>query len=341
MKDASFKERCRIPESEWERQAMPVRSLMRSRVVYRNEPVQPAMQAYMKLLREHCDTRFMSKTDPFCEIYRFRDNVYGLYFESLDGHGDVWSYLVVGSERCLLIDTAFGLGDLKGLVNELGGGRDVIVVNTHSHMDHAYGDFQFDEVFLHEYEAPEMRRVDARAWDYLFSDDGEPIWCNFDRRDLIPFRQIRFTGVPSGHTFVLGPDHEVELIHLGGHTAGSAAFLDKKNRILFGGDDVCLGVGMGALREDMEHAECVTLSFFADRIDDLVRRMAEFDYVFPQHGVTDLENVYVEILSKLLRISIATPVGGDGLIRVDEKYRPCRRCLDGVQIRYHPRQVSL
>ena len=340
MKDASFKERRRLPEAERERQARPVRSLMKSRVVYRTEPVNPVAQAYLKLLRERGDARLMP-VDPFCEVYRFRENVYGLYFESLDGHGDVWSYLVVGEEKCLLIDTAFGLGDLKGLVDELGGGRKVIVVNTHSHMDHAYGDFQFDEVFLHEYEAPEMRRVDAHAWDYLFSDDGEPIWCDFDRRDLIPFRKVKFTGVPSGYTFDLGGGHVVELIHLGGHTVGSAAFLDRKSRILFGGDDLCVGVGMGALREGMAHPECVTLRFFSERVDELLSREAEYDYVFPQHGITDMESAYVGILSELLHESLASPEGGDGFARVDEKYRPCRRCLNGIQISYHPGQVSI
>jgi len=45
-------------------------------------------------------------------------------------------YLLEGSERALLVDTGFGMGNLKGLCEELSGGKPIVVVNTHSHGDH-------------------------------------------------------------------------------------------------------------------------------------------------------------------------------------------------------------
>ncbi|MFQ9073117.1 MAG: hypothetical protein ACLR43_10615 [Faecalibacillus faecis] len=36
----------------------------------------------------------------------------------------------------MLIDTAFGLGDLKGLIHKLIGDKEIIVCNTHCHIDH-------------------------------------------------------------------------------------------------------------------------------------------------------------------------------------------------------------
>lgn len=340
-KDLAFKERSRIPAAERERQSLPVNGLRKSRVVYKNQKVDPIGQAYIKVLREHHDTRKIYDVDPFAEVYQFRPNVYGIYCESADGHGDVWCYLIIGPEKCMLVDTAFGIGNLKGLVDELTGGMPIVVVNTHSHPDHAFGDFQFDEVYLHEYEAPFMSAQDEHLWDYLFSDDGEPIWYEFRREDLIGFRQISFIGVPDGYHFDLGGGYEIELIHLGGHTVGSAAFLDRQNRILFSGDDIGVGMGFGALKPGMEHPECVTVAGFAEKIDMLCKRAGEFDYVFPQHGIVDMENICVACLAEALHESIAHPTGGNGLTLADEKYRPCIRTAGGIQIGYHPDQVKI
>lgn len=340
-KDLAFKERARLPVEERCRQSLPVNSLLKSKVVYKNVELNPIAEAYIKMLREHNDTRKIYNVDPFVEVYQFRDTIYGIYCESLDGHGDVWCYLVAGQEKCMLIDTAFGLGNLKGLVDEITGGKPLFVVNTHCHMDHAYGDFQFEEVYLHEYEAPYMRGLDGHLWDYLFSDTGEPIWYEFDRKDLIEFRHVEFTGVPDGHVFDLGGGHMIELVHLGGHTPGSAAFLDKKNRILFSGDNIGLNMGFGAIKPGMAHPECVTVSEFSRKIDGLCARMNEFDYVFPQHGIIDMENVCVESLAAALHESIKYPVGGSGFTLVDEKYRPCHRVVNGIGMSYHPDQVKI
>ena len=57
---------------------------------------------------------------------------------------------------CLLytsvIDTGFGIGDFKGLVRKLVGDKPLIVVNTHSHYDHAYGNCQFERCYCSEAE---------------------------------------------------------------------------------------------------------------------------------------------------------------------------------------------
>ncbi len=42
-------------------------------------------------------------------------------------------------EKALLIDTAFGLGDIKGLADYLSGGKELVVVNTRPHPDHGFG----------------------------------------------------------------------------------------------------------------------------------------------------------------------------------------------------------
>lgn len=260
-----------------------------NRTVYR-EPENPVRWAYQQLLRSHDKTKRIYPVNPYAEVYQFRDNLYGIYTESLDGMGDVWSFLIVGPEKALLIDTGFGLGDLKGLCDELTGGMEIILVNTHAHYDHAYGNFPFGRVYCSEYEVPSMiSRNNPHIWDYLFDENGKGNWCDFDRVDLVPWQDYEIIGVPDGHIFDLGDGYEVELVHMGGHTPGHAGFLDKVNRIFFPGDDACIGnasIGGGGGDDPYQHMASVTT--LRNNLAKLVARRDEIDSLFPSHGILDV-----------------------------------------------------
>lgn len=248
--------------------------------------------AYMKLLREKDKTKRIYDCNPYVEVYQFRENLYGLFNQNCDGAGDVWQWLIVGSDKSMLIDTAFGLGDTKALVDTITGGMPLIVVNTHSHVDHAYGNCRFDRVYCNEYELPLLHNQHEHMWDYLFDENGNNIWLQFDRKDLPEWKQYEKIGVPDGHTFDLGDGYEVELVWLGGHSPGMAGYLDKKTRIFFAGDDLCsdvCGVANGG-RPGMPNRKYANLVTFRDNLAKLVNRFAEFDYVYPSHFIVDLEN---------------------------------------------------
>jgi len=71
---------------------------------------------------------------PDDEPYRYwkiYDDTYVIHYgEALD------IFLLLGENRALLIDTAYGRGDLPNMVHMLKGGRELLVVNTHGHFDH-------------------------------------------------------------------------------------------------------------------------------------------------------------------------------------------------------------
>ena len=132
----------------------PIKSKLKSKRIKFDVAQNQISWAYMKELREHNKTRKIFDINPYVEVYQFRENLYGLFTENCDGMGDVWMYLIIGPENAMLIDTAYGLGDLKGLVDKITGGKPIIVVNTHEHYDHAYGNCRFDKVYCHEYLVP-------------------------------------------------------------------------------------------------------------------------------------------------------------------------------------------
>ena len=310
-KPSQGKERTRIPENLRKRQNLPILSETKGERVYMAEPVDDTCWAYMKLLRERDKTKKIYPVDPYAEVYTFREGVYGILTESLDGMGDSWMYLIDGPEKAMLVDTSFGLGDLKGLVSVITGGKEVIVVNTHNHFDHAYGNAQFDKVYCHEYEAPVIAKQDEHIWDYLFEEGtGRGIWADFDRKDLIAFKPYEIVGCPDGAVFDLGGDHEVELVFMGGHSAGHCGFLDKKNRILFAGDDVIsMRVGINGPKPGTPHGACASVTTLRDNLRRLAARMDEYDSVFSGHFVTDLENISVQHMLEACEAVCQDPAG--------------------------------
>lgn len=286
-----------------------INSLLKSKRTLWREPENPIRWAYEKLLRERDKTKKVYDINPYAEVYQFRDNIYGIYTHSLDGMGDPWIYLVVGPKKAMLIDTGFGLGDLKGLVRELIGDMPYYVVNTHCAYDHSYGNMQFDKVYCHEYEVYNLQaRMRPDIWDYLFDENGNGIWADFDRNDLINFREYEIIGVPDGHIFNLGDDYDIELIFLPGHSNGHAAFLDKKNRILFAGDDACFGaLGIGGGLKDHPYRKYATVEALYYELKKVIARIDEFDGIFPGHGPVDMGSIVLVNILEACEVVLKDP----------------------------------
>mgnify|MGYP000843548031 FL=1 len=285
------------------RQNRPIQSAVKGRRLRQREPIDATSWAYMKMLREGSKTKRVYDVDPYAEVYRFRENMYGLLIESADGMGDVWMFLIIGPEKAMLIDTGFGIGNLKGLVDEITGGLPLIVTNTHCHFDHAYGNCQFDRCYCHELEVEAMnRKQDSHIWDYLFDEQGNGIWMEFDREDIVPFKMYEVVGVPDGYTFDLGEGYEVELIWVPGHSAGHAMYLDKRNRNLIAGDGIIsMRVGMSG------GSPFTTVTAYRRELVKLSQRVHEFDHIFPGHFVVDLETSVVSSLIEACDAIIANP----------------------------------
>lgn len=141
-------------------------------------------------------------------------------------------YLVLGEEKALLIDSGFGLGSLKKVVDALTD-LPVILVNTHGHPDHGGGNGEFGSPYLHPDDnelyawkcSYEMRLEEAQHWG--IEDAAEKL-----QRDLpapIPMNE--------GHVFDLG-GRKLTVYHTPGHSRGSVCIFDEQTGTLFTGDNV-------------------------------------------------------------------------------------------------------
>ena len=147
-------------------------------------------------------------------------------------------YLLVGSEKALLIDTGCGLTDLPALIGNITD-KPLTVALTHGHLDHAGGIDCFDEIYLHpaDYEmAAELDR--DRMRDYVDSLGKQGSYEVYGiSTDMIrePAKKPVMHPLQDGDIIDLG-DRKLLVIHVPGHTPGGLCFLDESVRILFSGD---------------------------------------------------------------------------------------------------------
>ena len=173
-------------------------------------PEKVSRWSFMKVLREHSDLKeYYPEINPYVECYKVRPNTYAIFSPSImPGCGDVWSYLIIGPAKALLIDTAFGLGDIRAICEHLAPEREVVCFNTHRHVDHIGGNVCFDKIYIeeHDAEALESQVVPEYMADFLLDKHGHPLSSDFNPADLMPFRPYKVIAVPDGYLFDLGKE---------------------------------------------------------------------------------------------------------------------------------------
>ena len=134
------------------------------------------------------------------------------------------SYLVVGTERALVVDTGAGPAQARSILAAFRALTDLplTVVNTHDHWDHFFGNAAFAADGVDDFLASPgfVRDHRASAWIQL---EAVPLEHEPDLptpEDLL----VPVTAVGTGETLSLG-DCTVEFLPLGGHTESDLVIL--------------------------------------------------------------------------------------------------------------------
>lgn len=269
----------------------PIKSDLKSyRIVPATE--KPSRWNFTKILREYSILKeFYPDINPYCELYQFRDNLYAIYSEGLTvGCSDMWNYLIIGPKKAMLIDTGYGVGNLRGICEKIAPNKEIICVNTHYHVDHVAGNPAFDKVYIHEYDVPHLLKTRENCFDNLFDESGNPKDTFFSKEDLIAYKDYEIIGFKDGYIFDLGDNYFIEVKHLPGHTPGQSAFYDHQSHCLFIGDTTsCSGPQSGE-----EHPEYCTIRALRDGLLALEPLYDEISGVFPGHGTIDLHPLVLQ-----------------------------------------------
>lgn len=149
-------------------------------------------------------------------------------------------YLVVGKKKALLIDCGTGFCDLRGTVERITS-LPVIAAATHGHVDHIGGAGQFEAVYLHKNDCRVLNRLQTGIVmrKAFTAGNGAVKAHGFSAKDVrrgtYPVKLIPFE---DGFQFDLG-GKSVKAKLTPGHSAGSVAYIDEADKIIFSGDNVC------------------------------------------------------------------------------------------------------
>jgi glyoxylase-like metal-dependent hydrolase (beta-lactamase superfamily II) len=263
------------------------------------------------------------------QTWRIVDNLFG---------ATVYSYLLCGRDRAVLVDTGTGLADMKRITDELTS-LPVSVLNTHGHLDHISCNHQYEDAFLHP--ADESVFLLHRQKEFrllllkqLLTEAKLPRWLPglpglkgmVELYATVPERSNR-KALFDGMRLDLG-GRTLEVIATPGHTPGSVCLLDIERRQIYTGDTCC---AQGVLLM-LDHS--CSVSTFRDSILRLKAASDRFDVNWPAHHEVPLDHSWMDdYLGCVERIlsgapaesSIRNPLG-DGLVmkngRIAITYRP-------------------
>ncbi len=189
----------------------------------------------------------------------------GLHLVAEPGH--VFSWLIAGSERCVLLDTGLGLADIAAAISPVATAP-TIVVNSHVHFDHVGGNQLFEHTEMHEL-GPEwiefgsaedqlrgyqravegmddswrrLHEVDRENWFLVGPDETMRPWPAHEISELgwriDPPSPTRL--LADGDLVELG-DRTLRVIHTPGHAPDHICLVDEAAGILFAQDQVYYG----------------------------------------------------------------------------------------------------
>lgn len=170
-------------------------------------------------------------------------------------------FLLIGSEKAMVIDCGMGLGDLRGAIEQITD-KPLICVISHGHVDHTGNARQFNEIWIHPKDAdkPIPQSLEKRKYDIqrIARRQKGCIGAPYTMFNLYPYDiDSDLAGeeegempvvhyLEDGMRFDLGGGRVVTAYECPGHSKGEMIFLDEQTRSLFCGDALNYNLGVGA-----------------------------------------------------------------------------------------------
>ena len=181
----------------------------------------------------------------------------------MDDAGEATGYVVIGSEKAAVIDTMNGWDDVKAVARTLTN-MPLVVINTHGHCDHIYGNVYFDEpCLLHPADFP-LGEEHSHFPEFLEA-------CEKHGLQMPPFAPMNH-----GDVIDLGGLH-LRGIHLPGHTPGGLLILLEEDRILFTGDAINRHLWL-------QLDGCLPAGEAADALENILYLTKEADFILHGHA---------------------------------------------------------
>ncbi len=211
-------------------------------------------------------------------------------------------YLLEGEEKALLLDTGYGVGNLRAYVEKLTN-KPILVANTHFHPDHSAGNGEFEQVYLSKgaaIDAPSVNNPGAVPFDIT----------------KLPYPDYEKIYIGEGDKIELG-GRTIEVLDVKpAHCNSSLFFLDRGHRMFFSGDELEAAQVMmfdNSSNPDAPYEVKERLLNFQANNKRIKELSSEFDYLLPNHNGYPIAKSYIDDFIELVDAVF------DGKAKVEDK----------------------
>ncbi|SHJ31068.1 Glyoxylase, beta-lactamase superfamily II [Geosporobacter subterraneus DSM 17957] len=140
---------------------------------------------------------------------------------------DLNLYLIRGNRYNYIIDTGLGPLNVAPIKENIKDDKkQLIIINTHFHWDHIWGNSAFDNSVIISHKL--CREMIASNWEQMLQKNGRYAQGEFQMR--LP--EVVFEGE------LYFPEDKIRLIYTPGHTIDSISVLDEEEKVLNAGDNI-------------------------------------------------------------------------------------------------------
>lgn len=228
----------------------------------------------------------------YFKVTKLENNIYRIYEPK-----DIYTTVILGSEKALVIDNGHGFGNVRKVIESITD-LPLMVVNTHGHLDHAGGNYLFDEVYINFEDIPTYYKYEEEkdlmliSYDKLFKEKGIQMFPDdFDRESFMKTTTKKFLPLENHQIIDLG-GRKFEVIKVPGHTVGHVTFLDYETGILFSGDAVSTTLWL-------YYDNGITLDMYCGYLEDL--KKYPIKVFLPTHIDKILPIEILDILQEVIR----------------------------------------
>jgi glyoxylase-like metal-dependent hydrolase (beta-lactamase superfamily II) len=201
------------------------------------------------------------------------------------------SYLVLGDRCGVVIDTGFATDNIQKYAQTLTEKPVTQAANTHGHFDHTGGNGWFERAYM-----------SAKALEIAKIPYPSKAAFNYPLNYLV-------TIVGDRDTIELG-NRTLEVFEIPAHAPSSIAFLDRKERILFSGDEVARGVMLYWQQNEPQP----TIEQHARNMEKLLKHRKEFDFICSGHGEGLEDASLIDVLLKHDRGIMSGQLEGEPMV---------------------------
>lgn len=218
-------------------------------------------------------------------------------------------YVVIGEEKALVFDSTWTKFPLRQYIEEYVTEKPLILVNTHSHLDHTNANWMFNDLPIY---MSEIAWEEVKARREL--SDAEGRWMGHPKGDYVP------NILKPGDIIDLGNRIIEVLPYEGIHSTGSLVFYDHKYGILFTGDEIECGQMLIMGRPGSKN----TVEKLRDNIKRLIEHWGDrIVMLCPPHNGSPIDAVFLEYIVENCERIMAGVEGDMDVGSMSYLYNPC------------------